>query len=103
MSDQATTDRYKSAPESTRRLRLASLVALLLVAIVVAAGAIFYAVDIPTNTMPAFIITLIIASKRGLQSRIPYGPYLALAALVWLFWGEHIWWWYLHLLMPTPM
>ncbi len=40
----------------------ATLVALLLVAIVVAAGAIFYDVDVPTNTMPAFIITLIIAS-----------------------------------------
>ena len=40
----------------------ATLVAVLLVVIVVAAGAIFYDVDIPTNTMPAFILTLVIGA-----------------------------------------
>ena len=40
----------------------ATLVALFLVAVVVAAGAIFYDVDVPTNTMPAFIVTLVIGS-----------------------------------------
>jgi ABC-2 type transport system permease protein len=40
----------------------ATFVALLLVAIVVAVGAIFYDVDIPTNTMPAFIVTLTIGA-----------------------------------------
>jgi len=40
----------------------ATLVAVLLVAIVVAVGAIFYDVDVPTNTMPAFIVTLVIGA-----------------------------------------
>ncbi len=40
----------------------ATLVAVLLVVIVVAVGAIFYDVDIPTNTMPAFIVTLVIGA-----------------------------------------
>ena len=40
----------------------ATLVAVLLVVVVVGAGAIFYDVDIPTNTMPAFIVTLLIGA-----------------------------------------
>jgi ABC-2 type transport system permease protein len=44
------------------RIVHATLVALLLVAIVTAAGAIFYDVDVPTNTMPAFIVTLAIGA-----------------------------------------
>ncbi|MGB2694048.1 MAG: ABC transporter permease [Dehalococcoidia bacterium] len=40
----------------------ATLVALLLVAIVTAAGALFYDVNVPTDTMPAFIVTLIVGS-----------------------------------------
>ncbi len=32
-------------------------------------------------------ITLIVAGKRGLQSRIPYGPFIAAAAMIWIFWG----------------
>ncbi len=39
-----------------------SLVALLLVAIVTAAGALFYGVDVPTRTMPAAIVTLLIGA-----------------------------------------
>ena len=38
------------------------LVALLLVTIVMAFGALFYGVDLPTNTLPAFIISLIIGA-----------------------------------------
>ncbi len=45
MSDQVTTDRYKSAPESTRRLRLAALVALLLVS---TAGCATTALEVPS-------------------------------------------------------
>ncbi len=40
----------------------ATLVAVLLVVIIIAAGAIFYDVDVPTNTMPAFIVTLIVGA-----------------------------------------
>ena len=40
----------------------ATLIALLLVAIVTIAGALFYGVAIPTNTLPAFIATLVVGS-----------------------------------------
>jgi ABC-2 type transport system permease protein len=37
-----------------------TLIAVLLVAIVVAAGALFYGVDVPTSTVPAFLVTLLV-------------------------------------------
>lgn len=44
------------------RILHATFVAVLLVAIVTAAGKLFYGVDVPTNTMPAFLATLIVGS-----------------------------------------
>lgn len=46
-------------------------------------------------------VTLILIGGREWQSRIPYGPYLALAAVVWLFWGQAWWDWYFALLRPV--
>ncbi len=40
-------------------------------------------------------LVLVLLSKKGLQSRIPYGPYIALAALVWIFWGRELIRWYM--------
>ena len=33
---------------------------------------------------------LVVMKKRGWSSLIPYGPYIAMAATVWLFWGKEI-------------
>ena len=44
------------------RIVHATLIALLLVAIVTAAGALFYDVDVPTKTMPAFLVTLAVGA-----------------------------------------
>ncbi len=44
------------------RIAHATLIALLLVAIVTIAGALFYNVDVPTNTMPAFFVTLAVGA-----------------------------------------
>lgn len=40
-------------------------------------------------------MALVLANNRGWQSRIPYGPYIALGALVWLFCGAEVVDWYL--------
>ncbi len=33
-------------------------------------------------------VALVLLHRRGFQSRIPYGPYLAIAAMLWILWGE---------------
>jgi leader peptidase (prepilin peptidase)/N-methyltransferase len=40
-------------------------------------------------------VTLIAAHRRAWSSRIPYGPYIALAATIWIFGGRRLvaWWW----------
>ncbi len=35
-------------------------------------------------------ITMVLVGKKKLQSRIPYGPYLAMAAVIWILWGQAI-------------
>jgi prepilin signal peptidase PulO-like enzyme (type II secretory pathway) len=35
-----------------------------------------------------------------MQSRIPFGPYIVLAALVWLYWGPGLWIWYTNIIAP---
>jgi len=34
---------------------------------------------------------LILSRDKEWRSRIPYGPYLALAAVIWILWGKQ-WW-----------
>lgn len=47
----------------------------------------------------AFVgLALIALHRKSLQARIPYGPYLALAALVWVFWGPDLLDWYFNFL-----
>lgn len=48
-------------------------------------------------------ITLIASRHTSLQARIPYGPFLALAALLWLLWGPAWWEWYVTLLVPNAL
>ncbi len=45
-------------------------------------------------------LSLVLSRKKKMQSRIPYGPYLALAALIWLLWGQTLWQAYIGFLMP---
>jgi leader peptidase (prepilin peptidase)/N-methyltransferase len=39
-------------------------------------------------------LALVVLGKRELQGKIPYGPYIALAAIIWLFFGQDILGWY---------
>jgi len=43
-------------------------------------------------------ITLVLVGGKRMQSRIPYGPYLAVAAVIWVLWGQNWWQAYLDLL-----
>ena len=40
-------------------------------------------------------ISLMVFKKHQRQQAIPFGPYLAIAGWITLFWGENIWAWYL--------
>ena len=43
-------------------------------------------------------ITLILSRRAQMQGHIPFGPYLSLAALVWIWWGPVLWQCYFSLL-----
>lgn len=44
-------------------------------------------------------IMLVATGRKHLQSRIPYGPYLALGALIWILWGVDLWRFYMNWLI----
>jgi leader peptidase (prepilin peptidase)/N-methyltransferase len=43
-------------------------------------------------------VTLVVLRKRGLSSRLPYGPYIAAAAALWIFAGPALVGWYKNLI-----
>jgi leader peptidase (prepilin peptidase)/N-methyltransferase len=43
-------------------------------------------------------IPLVLIGKRGLSSKLPYGPYLAAAAALWVFAGPQLVQWYMNLM-----
>jgi len=46
-------------------------------------------------------ISLVLAGRKKMQSRIPYGPHLALAAAIWVLWGPKMWDAYCRFLSPA--
>jgi leader peptidase (prepilin peptidase)/N-methyltransferase len=47
-------------------------------------------------------VVAILARRRDWSAKIPFGPYLALGALLWMFDGAAIVHWYLSLMTPQP-
>jgi leader peptidase (prepilin peptidase)/N-methyltransferase len=47
-------------------------------------------------------LLMILLGKREWSAKIPFGPYLALGALLWIFAGPETIRWYFHLLSPAP-
>jgi len=43
---------------------------------------------------------ILLLNKRDLSTKIPFGPYLALGALIWMFAGTDIVHWYLNHVLP---
>ena len=55
------------------------------------------------STVGALVgVATIAAGRREWSAKIPFGPYLALGALVWLFHGPELVQWYWTLMLPTP-
>jgi leader peptidase (prepilin peptidase)/N-methyltransferase len=46
-------------------------------------------------------LALAFRQKAGLKSVIPFGPYLALAALIYLLGGDRLGLWYIGLFLPS--
>ena len=45
-------------------------------------------------------LTSLLLGRREWSAKIPFGPYLALGALVWMFFGERLVAWYVGLMTP---
>jgi leader peptidase (prepilin peptidase)/N-methyltransferase len=65
--------------------------------------AVFFTILVSSFAGSLVGIALVLAGNRTMQSRIPFGPYILLAALVWLFWGPALWTFYIGLLLPPPL
>jgi leader peptidase (prepilin peptidase)/N-methyltransferase len=48
-------------------------------------------------------VGLIVSGHREWSAKIPFGPYLAVGALLWLFAGPELVDWYWHLAAPPQM
>jgi len=60
--------------------------------------AVFFVILVSSFTGAAVGLTLVLVKSKGWQSRIPYGPYLALGAVLWILCGDLLWDWYINLL-----
>ena len=41
----------------------------------------------------------LLAARKGLKAKIPFGPFLSLGALIYLFWGQELKFWYYNLFL----
>lgn len=60
--------------------------------------AVFFVILVSSFSGAVIGLILVLVKRKGLQSRIPYGPYLALGAVLWILCGDLLWEWYINLL-----
>ncbi len=65
--------------------------------------AIVFVVMVASLLGAAVGVSLILARQKSFGSRIPFGPYLALAALLWIFGGKLAWMMYVAWLTRAPV
>ena len=63
--------------------------------------AVFFTVIASSSIGAVVGVATIALGRREWSAKIPFGPYLALGALIWLFKGPEILHWYLGLMQPT--
>ncbi len=44
-------------------------------------------------------ISLVLFGDKKMESKIPFGPYMALAAICWILFGKELWNWYFNWLL----
>jgi leader peptidase (prepilin peptidase)/N-methyltransferase len=62
--------------------------------------AVFFSLVVSSLVGAVVGTTLVLMRKRELSSRLPYGPYIAAAAALWVFAGPSLVAWYKHLIFP---
>ena len=88
-------------------LELASVLAILLLIIGATTGAflgwqaVLFVLIVGSLAGSVVGVTLILLKKTELQGRIPFGPYLSLGALIWVFWGQRILDGYIDIFLPA--
>jgi leader peptidase (prepilin peptidase) / N-methyltransferase len=63
-------------------------------------GAVLFTLMVSSFAGSIVGLVLVASKRKEMQGRIPYGPYLALAALIWLLWGPTLWNAYVNWLTP---
>lgn len=67
------------------------------------ARAVFFTILISSLAGAVVGVSLVLIKGRDWQSKIPYGPYLALAAVLWILWGPAWWDAYIAFLTGRPV
>lgn len=63
--------------------------------------AVFFTIFLSSLSGSIVGISLVVLGKKKMQSKIPYGPYIALAAIIWVLWGQALWNKYSNILSMT--